>query len=412
VENENDSVKKKRVKKKRIGGSKGRTRVRGRRAESRKGGKGRAGRKRRRKEEGKEARGRLRVEICFHDREEEIKELMNILDTRPDIITFVYGPINSGKTELFNYLIGKLPEEYKVFYINLRGVYVREADDFLKVLFEVEEEERTVKEFLKVVIDALPRSVGGIPIPKSAFLRFFEGKEVENVFRYLEMFFKRISEKFIPVLIMDELQVIKDVKIDELLIYKLFNFFIRLTKELHVCHVFAVTSDSLFIERIYAEAMLHGRCRFLLVDDFDYEETREFLKRKGLSDEEIAYVWENVGGKPVYLVEIVKSEDKRKKVEELLSVRESEIRQRLKILREFGERISIYGEEYNVDYERVIEALSMFAEREHIDNDEIDEISKRYLVKLNILFADPVRGKIKTQSKIDLIAIRNILHAR
>ena len=354
----------------------------------------------------------MRVEIGFHDREDEIKELMNILDTRPDIITFVYGPINSGKTELFNYLIGKLPEKYKVFYINLRGVYVREADDFLKVLFEVEEEERTVREFLKVVIDALPRSVGGIPIPKSAFLRFFEGKEVENVFRYLEMFFKRISEKFIPVLIMDELQVIKDVKIDELLIYKLFNFFIRLTKELHTCHVFAVTSDSLFIERIYAEAMLHGRCRFLLVDDFDYEETREFLKRKGLSDEEIAYVWENVGGKPVYLVEIVKSEDKRKKVEELLSVRESEIRQRLKILREFGERISIYGEEYNVDYERVIEALSMFAEREHIDNDEIDEISKRYLVKLNILFADPVRGKIKTQSKIDLIAIRNILHAR
>jgi len=393
-------------------GSKGRTRVRG---EEQRAGREEKGERGGRGEEKKGVRrrgGRLRVEICFHDREEEIKELMNILDTRPDIITFVYGPINSGKTELFNYLIGKLPEKYKVFYINLRGVYVREADDFLKVLFEVEEEERTVREFLKVVIDALPRSVGGIPIPKSAFLRFFEGKEVENVFRYLEMFFKRISEKFIPVLIMDELQVIKDVKIDELLIYKLFNFFIRLTKELHVCHVFAVTSDSLFIERIYAEAMLHGRCRFLLVDDFNYEETREFLKRKGLSDEEIAYVWENVGGKPVYLVEIVKSEDKRKKVEELLSVRESEIRQRLKILREFGERISIYGEEYNVDYERVIEALSMFAEREHIDNDEIDEISKRYLVKLNILFADPVRGKIKTQSKIDLIAIRNILHAR
>jgi len=57
VENEDDNVKKKGVKKKRIGGSKGRTRVRGQRAESRKGGKGRAGRKRRRKEEGKEARG-------------------------------------------------------------------------------------------------------------------------------------------------------------------------------------------------------------------------------------------------------------------------------------------------------------------------------------------------------------------
>ena len=56
MENKDDSVKKKREKKKRIGGSKGRTRVEGRRAEDRKGGKGRAGRKRRRKEEGKEVR--------------------------------------------------------------------------------------------------------------------------------------------------------------------------------------------------------------------------------------------------------------------------------------------------------------------------------------------------------------------
>ena len=56
MENEDDNVKKKGVKKKRIEGSKGRTRVRGRRVEGRKGGKGRAGRKRRRKEEGKEAR--------------------------------------------------------------------------------------------------------------------------------------------------------------------------------------------------------------------------------------------------------------------------------------------------------------------------------------------------------------------
>jgi AAA+ ATPase superfamily predicted ATPase len=31
-------------------------------------------------------------------------------------------------------------------------------------------------------------------------------------------------------------------------IYELFNLFVRLTKELHSCHVFAITSDSLFTE--------------------------------------------------------------------------------------------------------------------------------------------------------------------
>ncbi len=75
------------------------------------------------------------------------------------------------------------------------------------------------------------------------------------------------------------LQVIDDLKIDDYLVYELFNRFVRLTKELHTCHVFAVTSDSLFIEKIYREAMLYGKCRYLLIDDFDYETTAKFLKK-------------------------------------------------------------------------------------------------------------------------------------
>ena len=76
-------------------------------------------------------------EIEFHNRDREIREIMNILSTRPDLITFIYGPINSGKTELVNHLIKRLPKDYRVFYINLRGVYVSKAEDFLKVLFDV-----------------------------------------------------------------------------------------------------------------------------------------------------------------------------------------------------------------------------------------------------------------------------------
>jgi len=41
----------------------------------------------------------------FHDREREIKEIMNIIESEPMLITFVYGPINSGKTGLFNHAI-------------------------------------------------------------------------------------------------------------------------------------------------------------------------------------------------------------------------------------------------------------------------------------------------------------------
>ena len=42
--------------------------------------------------------------IEFHDRGEEIKEIKAILEREPSLITFVYGPINSGKTELMSYV--------------------------------------------------------------------------------------------------------------------------------------------------------------------------------------------------------------------------------------------------------------------------------------------------------------------
>jgi AAA+ ATPase superfamily predicted ATPase len=40
--------------------------------------------------------------IEFYNREKEIKAIRNILNTEPTLITFIYGPINSGKTELIN----------------------------------------------------------------------------------------------------------------------------------------------------------------------------------------------------------------------------------------------------------------------------------------------------------------------
>jgi len=74
----------------------------------------------------------------FHNREREIKEIMNIIESEPTLITFVYGPINSGKTELFNHVIGQLSQDNVVFYVNLRGKFIREYSDFIRVLFKIE----------------------------------------------------------------------------------------------------------------------------------------------------------------------------------------------------------------------------------------------------------------------------------
>ena len=46
------------------------------------------------------------LEIEFYDRVEEIEKIMFLLRTKPSLITFIYAPINSRKTELMIYLIG------------------------------------------------------------------------------------------------------------------------------------------------------------------------------------------------------------------------------------------------------------------------------------------------------------------
>jgi len=343
------------------------------------------------------------LKIEFYDREKEIQEIMNILNTRPDMITFVYGPINSGKTELIGYLVNLLPKTYRVFYINLRGVYVSKAEDFLKVLFDVRG--RSIKDCIKFALDLLPSEVttpkGRIPIPKQQLKQIFEKKELENVFIYLENFFNEVAKKKRPVFILDELQVIKDVEVDGLLIYKLFNFFVRLTKELHLCHVFVVTSDSLFIEKVYNEAMLQGRCRYLLVDDFDYNTTAGFLKKYGFDEDEVKLVWSYLGGKPIYLVEAVKNKYRLKEFcEELLEERFSVILYSLKRLKRENERL----------FNRAIGLFKQFKGVEVVECDEINE-EVEWTIKQNILFLNPRRRLLKPQSKLDLLAVRRVLES-
>ncbi|OQX20418.1 MAG: ATP-binding protein, partial [Candidatus Altiarchaeales archaeon A3] len=77
--------------------------------------------------------------------------------------------------------------------------------------------------------------IHGIPIPKGIFSRIFKEEKPENAFVYILNLIKDAKSKGkIPVLIIDELQTIGDLKVNENLIYKVFNFFIHLTKESHL----------------------------------------------------------------------------------------------------------------------------------------------------------------------------------
>ncbi|MCD4844398.1 MAG: ATP-binding protein [Methanosarcinales archaeon] len=350
--------------------------------------------------------------IEFYDRKKEIKEIMNILDTEPSLITFIYGPINSGKTTMISHLIEQLPEDYAPFYINLRGRFITDYEDFLNVLFEIDEKGvvDNVTEYARSILKDMG-NVSGIPIPVNLFEQIFEKKDKsKDMFKYMEQFFVEISKKRTPVLIIDELQVVGDIKIDGFLIYKLFNFFIRLTKELHLCHVFAVSSDSLFIEQVYSEAMLQGRSRHLLVDDFNKEITMDFLDEYGFTDVEKELAWNYCGGKPIYLVELVNSgENRKKKAEEMLGMRIGQIEGLIEDAREFGYRISYGDEKIILSEEHILKNLEKFRDRDYLKASELSKSVKLGLIKANILFLDSVKQIIKPQSQLDLLAIREVM---
>ena len=97
----------------------------------------------------------------------------------------------------------------------------------------------------------------------------------------------------------------------------MFNFFVRLTKELHVCHVFCLRSDSLFIEQVYNKGMLRGRCKYFLIDDLDKENALKFMDflakevlNKELSEDDKELIYSYVGGKPKLIIRVINKLDR------------------------------------------------------------------------------------------------------
>ena len=342
--------------------------------------------------------------IEFHDREREIDEIKRILSFRPDSIYFVYGPINSGKSSLMDEVVKRLPEDYVVFFIDLRAQIVSNVEDFYDVLFSYEVGlTRRITKFSDVIsylISSAVKYFFGFPLPEKLVGKVLQKNKPKNAFTYFFTILRELNAKGKkPVIVMDELQTIGDLKIDGPLIYQLFNFFVTITKRHHLSHVFAITSDSLFLEKVYNEAMLHGRCDYLLVDDFDYDTTVEFLRKYGFNEDEVELTWNHFGGKPVYLVKAIKNKHRLKEFcEEVLEDRFSSILYRIKALKRENENV----------FQRVITLLKQFEKSETAKCDEIsDEVV--WTVENNILFLDPRKRLLKPQSRLDLLAIRKLL---
>ena len=357
----------------------------------------------------------------FFDREKEIHKILSIIEGEPNLIYFIYGSINSGKTALINEIINNRldKDRYVVFYINLRGIFVSKYDDFIEVLFEVYDDDKKPIEIIKSLIKDVP-SLCGIPTPKNTLEEILKKKTTKNVFKYITKVLMDIKkEEKQPILIIDELQKIGDLKINGFLIYELFNYFVDLTKELHLCHVFCLSSDSLFIEKVYNEAMLENRASYILVDDFDKEHALKFMDflaeeilNRRLSDDEKELIYSYVGGKPI-LIETVINSLRYESLNEILDYMLKDATQKLKYflkdLDYIKPKVKVGDEVIEVKKDDIIEALKLFKENYEISDDEIPEPVYIYLVKKNILFLNPIEGILKPQSYLVWNAIKRLL---
>ncbi len=344
----------------------------------------------------------------FYNREKEIREVKAILSGEPNLVYFVYGPINSGKTALLMEVFKKLPENYKVFYINFRWRYVENINDLLQVLFEVKkgkykEIKEVVKEILKDTAKAIKKFTE-IPIPEKIFDMLFSEKKIENIFKYLEKVFEEIREEgFIPVFVIDEMQTIKEIinTSGKSVIHELFNFLIGLTKETHLCHCLCATSDCLFIEDIYSNARLEGRANYILVDDLQKEEAFKLYEKFGFENKNL--VWNYIGGKVGDMIILFEEKKRELPEEEALKELVKNEKRRVKWI-----KIKKLKEKENA--KEIWNFLSKFKNSWIIEDEQVEKDFDKLLfwIEENVLFYNPLEGTVRPQSKLIHKAIKEM----
>ncbi len=143
----------------------------------------------------------------FFNREKEIKEVLSVIESEPQLIYFIYGPINSGKSALIREIIRNRLDKakYVPFLIDFRQVSVGSFEDFIEAMFEVDyttkidDIKKYVKDFINWILEntdtvsKLISMYSGVPLQIPAPVLKLEEKEerrIKNIYRYIkELFF-------------------------------------------------------------------------------------------------------------------------------------------------------------------------------------------------------------------------------
>ena len=334
--------------------------------------------------------------VPFVDREEEIKFFVDWFSEPPQRILFVYGPKSSGKTTVIEYVIEnkllKQKNKYWVKYLNLRGKLISSYKSFLEALIVPEEV------YKETVEKSINLALGLISL---------EGKKIKQIREKERNLFDVLMEEIekekkkgkTPILIIDEIQKLRDVYIENgngerELLKEFLNFCIRLTKETHLCHVVILTSNTVFIERIYNDARMKLTSDFKKIGHLEKQKVAEWLKIEGLKDDEIELVWEYLGGCIPLILKMLSYYKTGKNLKKFLE------EQRWLAYTEIDEYLAEFNEE---ETEFLLKVAREIIEKGYFSISGLKADKRKLLQKWaekEIFFYDPLELKVTGNSRI------------
>ncbi len=334
----------------------------------------------------------------FIDRKEEIEFFVDWFNRVPQRVLWVYGPKSSGKTTVIEYVVEKklLAEKewlekgrYWVKYINLRRKLISSYKTFLHSFIMPEdvykESVETDKKF-SLKFFSIERKV----------LKEIEAREHDIFEVLLEKIEREKESGKTPIIIVDEIQKLRDIYInsERELLKEFLNFCVSLTKEKHLSHVVILTSNTVFIERIYNDARMKKTSVFKKIGHLSKEKTWEGLDIEGLKEEDKEVVMDYLGG---CIADILKLLDERKK---RIDLKEYLKREAWLAYTEIDEYLAEFNEEETEFFVKVVKEI---VNRGYFDMSGLKADKRRFLQKWaekEILFYDPMELKVTGNSRV------------
>ena len=352
---------------------------------------------------------------AFINRTKELNYLLQWTNNKPEDILFIYGPKSSGKTTLLMKFIDKYlaNKHFSIKHFNLRKMLISNYSDFIQAFFEVD--------YSKFSGDLKQKREYNLKLFKiSKEIKKSLGNKTLDPFVVMEKELIKIAKKGKkPVIIIDELQALEDIYINGQrdLLKELFNFFVAMTKESHLCHVMIASSDGYFMNRIYNDSKLTKTSSFFEVNYLvkpdvqcwlNHLEQESGLTAYTLTDKQIEMIWKYLGGSmfeisyvlreliPQAKKKIVETKAVQKAIDHLITINEGKFGYYAKINKSkralFQEILIIHKQKNSF----TIEDVESLIEKEFYEESSLDD-ELNNLVRMNILAFNPTTAMYSLQ---------------